>query len=193
MKRSRSDRTPREQAAPAPASGRGRRSAAKDSSEIERRRGALEAHVVAVQQSVRSCAGCGLCCTESYNVVQVLPIEGERIARHLDTLPAAERARMVARLRRCVDRYRLGDGTKPRRYTCAFLESDFRCALPLTVKPVACLAFNPITADACDQEPARYRAAHEPLAAENLRRGHDSRLRSIPVAVLRELRNDARD
>lgn len=133
-----------------------------------------------------------MCCTESYNVVQILPLEGETIAAHLQTLPPLERENWIARLERCVARFRLGDGSKPRRYTCAFLESDFRCALPLTVKPIACLAFNPITADSCDQEPERYHDAHAPIESANRLASKDDTLRSIPVSVLRALRNARR-
>lgn len=128
-----------------------------------------------------------MCCTEAYNAVQILPIEADRVVRHLETLDLDSRKKWVERLRRTVERYRLGNGVRPRRYTCAFLEDDFRCGLPLDVKPIACLAFNPIHEEACDQEPTWYHDAHDPLEAENRERRRDERLRSIPVAVLLSL------
>jgi Fe-S-cluster containining protein len=147
-------------------------------------RKALERHVVAVQRTIRSCSGCGLCCTKTYNVVQILPVEADRIARHLATLPPRALADFEAKLERTVKRHRLADDATPRRYTCAFLEDDFRCALPLAVKPIACLAFNPITPDACDQEPEWYHRAHEAVAVANRDQGHTNDLRAIPIATL---------
>jgi Fe-S-cluster containining protein len=146
-------------------------------------RKALERHVVATQQRVRSCAGCGLCCTATYNVVQILPIEADRIVRFLATLPTAKQREFEARLAKTVKRNQLEDDATPRRYTCSFLEADFRCSLPLDVKPIACLAFNPITPDACDQEPDWYHRAHDAVAAENQSLGLDMSLRAIPIAV----------
>ncbi len=154
-----------------------------------RARAELERHVVATQRSIRSCSGCGLCCTEAYNAVHVLPIEGERIARWLRAAPAKLRDALAARVGRALDQQpRLRTSKAGERYTCPFLEPDFRCALPLDVKPIACLAFNPITPDRCDQEPGRYHAAHAPLAEENRALGLERRLRSIPAAVARALR-----
>jgi Fe-S-cluster containining protein len=143
----------------------------------------LERHVLDVQRTIRSCSGCGLCCTQSFNAVQILPPEGERIARHLASLPAERRAELEERVARTIRRHHLRDDAAPRRYTCAFLEADFRCALPLDVKPVACLAFNPITPDSCDQEPERYHAAHAEVEREDASRRRRGGLRAIPIAV----------
>ncbi len=150
----------------------------------ERARAALEAHVLERQRSVRSCTGCGLCCTETYNAVHVLPVEGARIARWLQGGGRARRAELLARVRAALARTpALRSSRAGVRYTCPFLEQDLRCALPLSVKPVACLAFNPITRDRCDQEPGRYHAAHRPIAETNRALGLEDRLRSIPAAV----------
>ena len=116
--------------------------------------------------TVRTCDGCGLCCTEAYNSVRILPIEAERIARHLDALAAAP-ARGLARpgsgsrSPRSASRPRLD--RQP--YTCPFLEPDFTCALPFDVKPVACLAFNPVTDDHCEMDVDRFDRAHAPRDA----------------------------
>jgi len=94
--------------------------------DAERMRRSLEAHVVAVQERVRSCAGCGRCCTDAYNSLAVLPVEAERIRAHLDTLPPARAAALLERAREAVRRYALRRaGRAPVRYTCSFLEPDF--------------------------------------------------------------------
>jgi len=141
--------------------------------------------VIAVQRTVRTCGGCGQCCTEGYNAVRILPVEAARVARYLDTLPAARRDRLLRRARGAVEQYGLrGDGPKVR-YTCPLLEDDLRCALPLQVKPTACLSFNPLDPDRCGQEPAWYFAVHDREERENRRAGLGAREAPIPVAVLR--------
>lgn len=152
-------------------------------------RRALERHVVKVQRTIRSCAGCGMCCTDRYNAVQILPLEGQRIAAYLDDLPEEQRSAWQRRIDATIRKYRLREDGKPRLYTCAFLEDDFRCALPLDVKPTACLSFNPITEDSCDQEPERYESVHQAVAAENRAAGLDATLNSIPIAVRAALRD----
>jgi 23S rRNA pseudouridine2605 synthase len=61
------------------------------------------------------------------------------------------------------------------------------CALPFDVKPTACLAFNPVTPDACEMDPKRFDAAHAPQAARNAEAGFPARRVAIPVAVLAAL------
>lgn len=136
-----------------------------------------------VQRTIRSCAGCGLCCTEAFNAVQILPIEADRIANHLLGEGPASVAKWEKRLAKTVKKYGLADDGKPRKYTCAFFEADFRCALPIDVKPIACLAFNPIHEDACDQEPDWYHRAHAPVEKSNSESQLRNELRAIPIAV----------
>src|SRR5436190_24219838 len=109
---------------------------------MDRERAQLVEHVRDVQRNVRTCEGCGLCCTEAYNSVRILPIEASRIATHLASLPEARQKNLVSRTTASIERYRLEPRTERQPYTCPFLESDFSCALPFDVKPVACLAFN---------------------------------------------------
>jgi len=156
-------------------------------------RAALQRHVQQVQRTVRTCTGCGLCCTEAYNTQAILPVEAQRIARHLRTLPAARREALLERARRAVQRWRLRRaGARLPRYTCSFLQPDLRCALPLDIKPVACLSFNPLTPDACDQEPEWFAEAGAEVAAANRAAGLPARRRPIPVAVLDALARAAR-
>ncbi|MEW6741356.1 MAG: pseudouridine synthase [Planctomycetota bacterium] len=140
-----------------------------------------------MQRTVRSCTGCGLCCTETFNTVRILPVEAACIVRYLERLTEARRAELVERLRATVRRYRLRVGARPKRYTCSFLEKDLTCALPFDVKPVACLAFNPQTPDRCDMDSSRYEEAYEPLALRNAREQRSRRRSAIPLAVLLEL------
>jgi Fe-S-cluster containining protein len=149
----------------------------------------LERHAIAVQRTVRTCGGCGQCCTEAYNAVRILPVEAARVAHYLDTLPPAHRDRLLRRARETVERYGLrGDGPKVR-YTCPFLEDDLGCALPLHVKPTACLSFNPVDPDRCEQEPAWYFPVHDREERENRRAGFDARDAPIPVALLAAVRD----
>ena len=165
--------------------GRPRRGAAAGGGIPKASRLDLERHVVAVQRTVRTCGGCGQCCTEGHNAVRILPLEAARIARYLDALPRLRRDRLLGRAREAVERYGLrGDGPKVR-YTCPFLEEDLRCVLPLGVKPTACLSFNPLDPDRCGQEPAWYFAVHDREERENRRAGLGAREAPIPVAVLR--------
>ncbi len=150
----------------------------------------LERHVIAVQRTVRTCGGCGQCCTEGYNAVRILPAEAVRIVRHLGGLPPARRDPLLRRAWESVERYGLrSDGPKVR-CTCPFLEDDLRCALPLRVKPTACLSFNPLGPGRCGQEPGWYFAVHDREEIENRRAGLDARDAPIPVAVLATLRDD---
>ncbi len=140
--------------------------------------------MVRVQREVRSCAGCGACCTEEYNAVRILPIEGWRIAQHLATLPPRRSAELVSRLRAASAAFGLRVGGAQRRYTCPFLEEDQTCCLPLGVKPTACLSFNPVAADACAQEPELYHRAHDQERLRNQEAGLPPRRAPIPLAVL---------
>src|SRR5687768_4635001 len=103
-------------------------------------RAQLIEHVRTVQRDVRSCEGCGLCCTEAYNSVRILPTEAGRIATHLGTLPEARRKTLVVRMGAAIRKFRLEPRLDRQPYTCPFLEADFTCTLPFDVKPVACLA-----------------------------------------------------
>ncbi|MHB8763426.1 MAG: YkgJ family cysteine cluster protein [Deferrisomatales bacterium] len=150
-------------------------------------RGRLERHVVRVQREVRSCAGCGACCTEAYNSVRILPAEAERIAEHLARLGALRRKALVARLRAAVERHGLRAAGGPTPYDCPFQEADLSCALPLAVKPTACLSFNPVNPDSCDQDPELYHAAHDEERRRNREAGLPSRRSAIPVEVLAAL------
>ena len=140
-------------------------------------------HVERVQKNVRSCSGCGLCCTEAYNAQRILRIEATDIADHLATLPARRRDALLHRVDAVIARYRLAKAHEARLYTCPFLEPDFTCALPFHVKPLACLTFNPTTKDSCDQESKRFDLALPALEAANRAAGHDGKLAPIPVAV----------
>lgn len=148
-------------------------------------RARLERHVQAVQRTVRACAGCGLCCTATYNSVAILPWEARRIAAHLASLAPARRTTLLDRARLAVERFRLArPGRGLRHYTCAFLEPDLTCALPLGVKPAACLSFNPLTPERCDQEPEWFAGAGAEAEAANRAAGLPGRRTPIPLAVL---------
>jgi Fe-S-cluster containining protein len=140
--------------------------------------------VLDVQRTIRTCEGCGLCCTDAYNAVKILPLEARRIVRHLEGLPRAVREDLLALVEQAVARYRLrADGPKIR-YTCPFLEPNLGCALPLHVKPTACLSFNPVDPDRCEQEPEWYFPAHDREEAENREAGLAPEETPLPVAVL---------
>ncbi len=150
-------------------------------------------HVLEVQETVRTCADCGLCCTEAHNSVRIVASEARRIAAHLALLEPRRRAELMARVEGSIKKYRLTASRKTH-YTCPFLEADMRCAIPLDVKPVACLAFNPLTQDACDQEPEWYAAAHEVEVTASRVGMEEPSLKPIPVALMDALHeNDARD
>src|SRR5262245_12558925 len=134
---------------------------------MDRERAQLIEHVRRVQRTVRTCEGCGLCCTEAYNSVRILPVEADRIARHLDGLPEPRRDGFIARVRASIKRYRLGSRIDRQPYTCPFLEPDMTCALPFDVKPVACLSFNPVTTERCEMDAARFQKAHDPAVRKN--------------------------
>lgn len=142
----------------------------------------LQAHVVDVQRTVRSCAGCGLCCTVEHNAVAILPIEAERIAAHLETLPMTRRQAFRRRVSRVIQKFRLRTRVAAF-YTCPFLERDFTCALPMDVKPTACLSFNPLHAERCEQEAGWFHRVHDDLERENQRRGLTTVASPIPVAI----------
>lgn len=152
-----------------------------------RERLALEAHAARVQERIRSCAGCGLCCTEAYNTAQILPVEALRIAAHLLALPTPRRDELVRRLERTTQSKGLRLDSPAVPYTCPFLERDATCALPRTVKPTLCLSFNPIAADSCDQEPGRFFPAYDVERARNRRANLPSSPSPIPPAVLAAL------
>ncbi|MSR74317.1 MAG: hypothetical protein EXS14_02440 [Planctomycetes bacterium] len=147
-------------------------------------RAALVAHVLKVQKSIRTCADCGLCCTEAHNSVRILASEAQRIADYLSSLPAVRQADLRRRLKATVQRAKMRGNAKVN-YTCSFLEKDMTCVLPMTVKPVACLAFNPLTPLDCDQEPEWYAKAHVGESKATCALEGKEVLRPIPVAVLR--------
>jgi 23S rRNA pseudouridine2605 synthase len=150
---------------------------------MDRERAQLVEHVRDVQRAVRTCEGCGLCCTEAYNSVRILPIEASRIATHLRSLPDVRRAELAARISAAIARFRLEARIDRQPYTCPFLEPDFTCALPFDVKPVACLAFNPVDADRCEMDARRFEAAHGRAARGNKQAGLPALRVPIPVAV----------
>ncbi len=149
----------------------------------EAARGRLVAHVLDVQARIRSCAGCGECCTARFNSVRILPVEARRIAEHLATLSPAQGRELLGRIRRAIARSGLRRGGPVRRYRCPFLEEDRTCAVPLDVKPVACLAFNPVHVERCEMETMRFFAAHDPVEAANARLGLPPERLPIPLAV----------
>lgn len=141
--------------------------------------------MVRVQREIRSCAGCGACCTDEYNSVRILPIEARRIAEHWAELPRSQVAELAARLRATNAAFGLRLAGPQAPYTCPFLEEDRTCCLPLGVKPTACLSFNPITSDACTQEPELYHRAYDEERLRNQQAGLSPRRSPIPPAVLR--------
>jgi len=148
-------------------------------------RAALQRHVLEVQRRVRTCTGCGLCCTQAYNSQAILPWEAARIAAYLRRLPDARREELLGRARRAVSRWKLARaGHRLVQYTCSFLQPDLTCALPLEAKPVACLSFNPLTPDACDQEPEWFERAGAEVETANRAAGLPAVRRPIPLAVL---------
>jgi len=147
--------------------------------------------VVAVQRTLRRCEGCGLCCTDAHNGVRILPLEAQRIALHLATLASGRRAALLARVTAAVARYRLDAAPGKVRYTCPFLNPSQECALPLHVKPTACLSFNPLDLDRCAQEPEWFFPTHDREVEENRRAGLPPDEASLPVAVLAALRTQA--
>ncbi len=144
-------------------------------------------HVLRVQRTIRTCEGCGQCCTEAFNSVAILPVEARRVAVHVATWSADRQKAYRARIESAIEQFSLRVGGKNRNYTCPFLESDMSCALPFDVKPVACLAFNPVSPDACEMDPRRFDAAHATAAARNQEAGFPERRVPIPVAVLAAL------
>lgn len=158
-----------------------------------RERSALERHVIQVQRTVRTCEGCGLCCTEAFNSVQILPIEARRIVDHLEGKDRARRDELLERVRVSAEALEKMKAHAKPRYRCPFLEQDMSCALTLTSKPIACLAFNPLTPDACDMEPERFFPAHDPLEAANRRANARLGKEPIPVAIRRVLGLAARE
>jgi 23S rRNA pseudouridine2605 synthase len=154
---------------------------------MDRERAQLIEHVRTVQREVRTCDGCGLCCTEAYNSVRILPTEAARIAAHLGTLPGARREALVARIGAAIKRFRLEPRLERQPYTCPFLEPDFTCTLPFDVKPVACLAFNPVDEDHCEMDVDWFERARGAQARANGKSGESGRRFPIPVAVVRAL------
>ena len=140
--------------------------------------------MVDVQRTLRSCEGCGLCCTDAHNGVRILPLEARRIALHLASLAPARRAELLARVTAVVTRYRLHAAPGKIRYTCPFLDPGQECALPLRVKPTACLSFNPLDLDRCAQEPEWFFPTHDGEVEENRRAGLPPDETPLPVAVL---------
>jgi len=151
-------------------------------------RRALERHVRDVQRTIRTCEGCGACCTDEYNAVKILPVEARRIVQHLEGLHEGLRAALLERVAQAVAHYRLEAGGPKLRYTCPFLDPNLGCALPLAVKPTACLSFNPLDPDRCKQEPEWYFPAHEADERANRAAGLSGDETPLPVAVLRMAR-----
>jgi Fe-S-cluster containining protein len=140
-------------------------------------------NVLRIQDRV-PCTGCGLCCTESFNTVRILPLEARVIADHLRAKPGAEQAAWMQRLRAAVSRYRLTARGGAVGYTCPFLEKDLTCALPFEVKPIACLSFNPVDRERCEQSEQDYFSVFDRIERRNDQENEASRRAAIPVAVL---------
>lgn len=119
--------------------------------------------------------------------MRTLPVEAERIAAHLRGPLSGRREEFETRMREAVTKYRLRPGASPKRYTCPFLEPDRSCALPFDVKPVGCLAFNPVNVDACDMDGARFAPAYAEVQRENEEDGFPATRAPIPVGVLAAL------
>ncbi len=149
-------------------------------------RAELIQHMKAVQRSIRDCAGCGLCCTGAKNAVQILPLEGQRIAAWIERQGSPAVHAWRQRLPRAVRRFHLGRGAACA-YTCPFLTPEFRCTLPASVKPVVCLSFNPVERERCELEHAWYRRVFAGVTRRNAAAGLPERLAPIPVAVLEAL------
>jgi Fe-S-cluster containining protein len=142
--------------------------------------------VLRIQRTV-SCTGCGLCCTERFNTVRILPLEGSVIAEHLREKPEREQAHWRERLRAAVARYRLTARRGAVGYTCPFLEKDLTCALPFDVKPTACLSFNPVNRDRCEQSDPDYFSVFDRIERRNAAEFTSRDRAAIPVMVLRIL------
>jgi Fe-S-cluster containining protein len=144
-----------------------------------------------IQASVRSCAGCGLCCTRAHNSVRIMAVEARHIARYVAGRSPARRAAFRARLRKAIQDHGLRADGVSRRYTCPFLEADLRCALPLHIKPTACLAFNPLDRDRCDMDADLLASAYRSLEKLSMRRQAPTDRHAIPIAVLAALGEEA--
>jgi len=147
---------------------------------------ALVRKVLRIQRSV-SCTGCGLCCTERFNTVRILPLEGRVIAEHVLAQPERERTTWEKRLRDAVARHGLTARSGAVGYTCPFLEKDLTCALPFAVKPVACLSFNPVDRERCDQNEHDYFSVFDRIERRNADELGDDKRAAIPLMVLRFL------
>lgn len=98
-----------------------------------------------------SCAGCpGHCCTYKHNSMMITQVEARTIVDYLKQ--TSDLATVEKKLQNCVEEFRLnydlpGIGKKPlrRTYTCPFFKGEaLGCSLPFDIKPIGCLAFNPV-------------------------------------------------
>ncbi|MFH2000585.1 MAG: pseudouridine synthase [Planctomycetota bacterium] len=144
--------------------------------------------VLEVQQKVRTCTDCGICCTAEFNCVCILPIEAIRIADYLRNLNPELRAGLEKRIAGVCERYRLGKSRKRKPYTCPFLEEDRTCALPFEKKPIACLCFNPLHPDRCEMNGKWFAVFYSSVERENKDLGLPCGHVPIPVAVTAALR-----
>lgn len=149
-----------------------------------RARRALVAKMRRRQEAAFSCAGCdGRCCTSRYNRMRATPLEARHIARYLERIFAKDgsvQGRIIARLRDAVSRFSLKRSEAPQPYTCPFFEEKGHlCALPASVKPVGCLAFNPDRGARCDLDPLLFLPANQAAKSALAGAAHP-----IPVAVL---------
>jgi len=154
-----------------------------DNVRVKKARDKLIEHVVEVQKKIRTCEGCGLCCTAAYNSVAILPLEAHRIRAWIERLPFERRAELLRRIETTIRRFGLDGSGRDRNYTCAFLEKDFTCALPFEVKPIACLSFNPVHRERCEMEVVQFLRAHRLEEKDNEARGFSPKRLAIPVAV----------
>jgi Fe-S-cluster containining protein len=100
-----------------------------------------------------TCSNCaGDCCTFKSNSMQISPPEAKVIRAHLEQTGRWSEP-LVNLLRDCVNQFRLNieiprSGARAnirRTYTCPFFTPGPRgCSLPKDVKPLGCLAFNPV-------------------------------------------------
>jgi 23S rRNA pseudouridine2605 synthase len=151
---------------------------------MDRERAELIEHVRGIQATVRSCAGCGLCCTSQYNSVRILPVEARRIAAAVRSRQPKRRADLIARTRAAIAEFRLAARPERQSYTCPYLDPDLTCALTFSEKPIACLSFNPVTTDHCEMDAKRFARAHAEVEKENRAVGRDKLRLPIPVAVV---------
>ena len=146
----------------------------------------------AAARTLRSCAGCGLCCEHPRNEMKATPAEALAVAVRLldDPLLAARLPEIRGRIVAAIERYELrpveDDG---RTYTCPLLEEDRSCLVHGASQPLGCLAFMPFTTEHCDMRMELLERAGErvgPLCDDWL--GEDGwKVVALPVALLSAL------